>query len=373
LPSNPLKLVNTSTGTASWSTLGRFRDGGAIAFGGGGSHGRLQHTADYDFRENKGFYNITNEFTLQLTIHPIGPTTGRVQIIASKSGEWSLQIGDAGTLQWRVHLADGVQQANSTRVLRNGSAFVIKATHAGRLDTGRGTLKIFSCELAAGSFACPLSTVEGTASGLLPLQTGTADIILGGAEEHLPAESWAVVEAAVAASTSFVGAVEEIQLARISLENITAHLFLANLYPMYLFDYTNPETRKYWADSVAAIYNEGGAVCGQWDGSEYQMSVAGWGLPHSSQTWSAGANALFYMTLGVAAEESKQQWKQDTAVEFSLFDYGDGPYHGDMMPFGDEPAFPGGRCSKQAEGWCVVVSTSFQSDTLKTEGSTLES
>ena len=108
LPSNPLMLVNTSGGTTSWSALGRFKDGGAIAFGGGGSHGRLQHTTDYDFRENKAFYNITNEFTLQLTIHPIGPTTGRVQVIASKIGEWSLQISVDGTLQWRVHLADGI-------------------------------------------------------------------------------------------------------------------------------------------------------------------------------------------------------------------------------------------------------------------------
>ena len=153
LPSNPLMLVNTSTGTASWSKLGRFRDGGAIEFGGGGSHGRLKHTADYDFRTNSYFYNITNEFTLQLTIHPTGLTTGRgaVQVIASKSGEWCLQISEDWTLQWRVHLASGWAQANSTRVLRNDSSYTIKATHAGSLDTGQGTLKIFSCELAKGA------------------------------------------------------------------------------------------------------------------------------------------------------------------------------------------------------------------------------
>lgn len=111
------------------------------------------------------------------------------------------------------------------------------------------------------------------------------------------------------------------------------------------------ETRKYWADAVAAIYNEGGAVCGQWDGSEYQSAVAAWGMPHSSQTWSAGADALFWMTLGVAAEESRQQWKEDVAVEFSINIYGDGPWKGDMEPFGDEPPFAGGRCSTAAEGW----------------------
>ena len=220
-------LVNTSTGTTSWSKLGRFRDGGAIAFGGGGSHGRLQHTADYNFRNNSHFFNISNEFTLQLTIHPVGPTSGRAQVVASKRGEWCLQISGDGTLQWRVHLADGWAQANSTRVLRNGSSFVVKATHAGSIATGRGTLKLFSCELAADSFACPLSTVEGSATGLLPLQTGTADIILGGAEQQRVGGGGETVDAA----TSFVGAMEEIQLARISFENITAHLFLGNLYP----------------------------------------------------------------------------------------------------------------------------------------------
>ena len=120
---------------------------------------------------------------------------------------------------------------------------------------------------------------------------------------------------------------------------------------MYLFDYTRPETRKYFADSVAAIYNEAGAVCGQWDGSEYQASVSAWGLPHSSQTWSAGVDALFMMTLGVAAEESRQQWKEDVAVEFSISILGDGPYKGDMEPFGDEPTFAGGRCAAAAESW----------------------
>jgi hypothetical protein len=150
-----------------------------------------------------------------------------------------LQIASDGTLRWRVHLASGWAQANGTRVLHNGSSFVIKATHAGDLSTGRGTLKLFSCELAADSYACPLSTVEGSATGLLPLQVGTAAIILAGAEQQQQQQS-CVPGGAIDAATSFVGAMEEIQLSRISMENITAHLYLGNSYPMYLFDFTNP-------------------------------------------------------------------------------------------------------------------------------------
>ena len=85
-------------------------------------------------------------------------------------------------------------------------------------------------------------------------------------------------------------------------------------------------------------------------------------MPHSSQTWSAGADALFWATLGVAAEESRQQWKEDVAVEFSEFLYGDGPYRGDMEPFGDEPPFPGGRCAPAAEGWLVGMVQSMYSN-----------
>jgi hypothetical protein len=229
------------------------RNGGAIAFE-RGSYGRLNHTTDYDFRNNSFFFNVSNQFTLQLTVHPIGPTTaGKMQVIASKGGEWSLSLAGDGTLQWRVHLASGWAQANGTRVLRNGSSYVIKATHAGSLATGRGTLKLFSCELAGDSFACPLSVAEGSATGVLPLQAGTADIILAGAEQqqqqHWHAqqerrqeevERGEVTGTVVDPTTSFVGAMEEIQLARISLENITAHLYLGNEYPMYIFDYTNP-------------------------------------------------------------------------------------------------------------------------------------
>jgi hypothetical protein len=355
MPSNPILLVNTSTGgIASWSKVGVFRNGGAIAFSGAGAHARLRHTDEYDFRNNSFFWNITSEFTVQLTVHPSASTVGRVQVLVSKTGEWTLQISATGQLQWRVHLASGWAQAQSDRVLVNGSSYVIKATHTGSLATGRGTLKLFSCKLLAPtSYDCPLSVAEDTATGQLPLQMGAADIIWGAAElsrSHEPArghdqeghrEEDARDETATDAATSFVGAMEELFLSRISLENITAHLFVANAYPMYLWDYTKPATRTYWADGVAAIYNEGNAVCSQWDGSEYQPGIAGWGLPHSSQTWSAGADALWWVTLSAAAEESRRQWKGDVAVEFSIFEYGDGPWRGDMQPFGDEGLISG--------------------------------
>jgi hypothetical protein len=66
-PANPLLLV----GNVTWSTLGRFREGGAIMFDGGGSssYGQVANTAEYDFSHNQYYPSARSEFTLQMTVH----------------------------------------------------------------------------------------------------------------------------------------------------------------------------------------------------------------------------------------------------------------------------------------------------------------
>ena len=121
---------------------------------------------------------------------------------------------------------------------------------------------------------------------------------------------------------------------------------------------------------------------------------AGWGLPHSSQTWSAGANSLWWTSFAVAAEESKKQWHGDVAVELSITLYGDGPWHGDMEPFvrpivlskdvcnrshtlytgstcnrltdsqGDEGLIKGGRCAAAAGSWLIGMVSSMYTNSL---------
>ena len=48
-------------------------------------------------------------------------------------------------------------------------------------------------------------------------------------------------------------------------------------------DYTNPAARAYWAQSTADLFNELGAEVCQWDGAEFQPTIAGWGTNHSQQ------------------------------------------------------------------------------------------
>ena len=153
--------------------LCRYRDGGAILFdGSNSSYGQLTHTQEYNFSHNPYYPTAKSEFTLQLVVHPVGPTKQRVQVLADKCNEWQLRINAEGRVEWHVHLvSDGPGEisvnpwtfATGTTVLEPGNAYVIKATHAG------GVLKVFTCKLPpaqTGDFTCELGpTPEGTAKG----------------------------------------------------------------------------------------------------------------------------------------------------------------------------------------------------------------
>lgn len=169
------------------------------------------------------------------------------------------------------------------------------------------------------------------------LVTGTSNITVGA---QLSGSSPVV-------SKAFNGAMEEIFIQRISLENITAHLFACpacGCNNFYLWDYTNPAARAYWANSTADLFNELGAEVCQWDGAEFQPTIAGWGMNHSNQTWD-GPTTLWNGATQQAFIQSKALWKQELAVEMSMSFGGLGQWHGDMTPFSDEQNIKGGLCT----------------------------
>jgi hypothetical protein len=220
--------------------------------------------------------------------------------------------------------------ARGTTDLRRSDAtaanetFVVKATHAG------GVIKLFTC-LLAYDFQCTMLMPEGTARGLLPLQTGTADIIFG--SSSVPATPGAPVQ------HGFVGALEELQFNRISKENVTAHLFNepgSGCTNYYIWDFTRPAARTHWAKSIADVYNTVRPVASQWDGSEFQIALNPWGLPHSSRTLGQDRNEYFLRATMEAFMESHKLWNEPVAVEFSFSPSGLGPWSGDMTPFADE-------------------------------------
>eukprot|EP01052_Picozoa_sp_SAG31_P014236 SAG31_NODE_876_length_11307_cov_3.506781_12_plen_407_part_00 len=158
----------------------------------------------------------------------------------------------------------------------------------------------------------------------------------------------------------FSGALEEIHLQRLSLENVSAALWPGGPGQgptnYYMYDYSQPQARDYWANKTATLINHVGAIAGQWDGAEFQPCAALWDIPHSNRTFESGlwlakyGGVRFYSNgLGpghlqwptytlAAFDQSRRLWKKSMATEFSLTFGGLGPWRGDMTPLGDEGA-----------------------------------
>jgi hypothetical protein len=91
---------------------------------------------------------------------------------------------------------------------------------------------------------------------------------------------------------------EEMFLSKLSLENITAHLYSCpgcGCNNFYIWNYQKQEVRDFWANGTARLFNEAGAEASQWDGTD-MLDGWGWGLPHSKNTWSAGYGRYWQMS-----------------------------------------------------------------------------
>ena len=99
------------------------------------------------------------------------------------------------------------------------------------------------------------------------------------------------------------------------------------------------------------------ASTSQWDGAEFQPSLAGWDFLHSNQTYNSGLHTLdwgWHPLWGGGAlnafRESQLKWTQQLAVEMSLLAPGFSPWRGDMSPFSDELRL---QPSHGGDGMCV--------------------
>ena len=347
---NHMHLHGASDASQYWCRLGRFRTGGGLCFDGQATFGTIAHSEDYNFTSNPmyeakgmrgGGVNKSSEFTLQMVIHPRSPSSGKAQVLATKPGQFELRINTEGTLDWAVTLNGKVVVATSTTKLKAAvpgvpGGYVVKATHAG------GTIKIFVCSLTA-DFRCSMPTPEGTAHGSLPIGISTENITVGANQDG-----------GAAPTNMFDGGVEEMFLYQTSLEKVNAMLFSCpntGCVDWYVFDYTNPAARKWWANASASMFNAVGAAVSQWDGNEFQGSIAGWDLPHSDATIGAGTGTNYWgLAKDQASLESRALWKQITAVEGGGGG-GLGPWKADMAPFADEATIKGPLCGPGGDRW----------------------
>ena len=363
-PSNPIQLHNITR-----SKLGRYRGGGALGFNGVSSVGILNHSAEYNFSMNpyityikgvtpgweRGWLDVM-AFTLQLVASPTQPPINTLhddQVLASKAGEWKLLIrGLDRRVEWWVAMSDGWVVATSTTALpMSGDAHVIKATQAA------GKVSIFICAVTP-DYRCNITTTpEGVGYGTLPLQLGLSPIFWGAEGRRLSS----IGGGSSTLLSPYSGAMEEMSLQRVSLENFTHYLDgspAAGPINFHLWDYTTEAGRQWWAESTAAMFNEAGATVSQWDGAELTPLASLWDLPHSKQTfnsglWDAeyggtrfkaltggtqpGPGRLYWPSATLEAfNEARALWKQPMAVEFSMLFGGLGPWRSDMSPLGDE-------------------------------------
>lgn len=379
-PQNPIVLKGGDSDSQRWSKFGRFRSGGSVLFDGRSTYGLLKHTPEYNFTLNHFYPRALSEFTVQMVVHPVGPTVGGTdQVLASKPGEWRLSINPAGVVEWAVSLAGKMVVAQGTTVLKTyaqgGRGYVVKACHSG------GTIKLFVC-VVAPDFTCDMPNPEATAHGSLPIGSGTASVTFGA--EVLSAT--AVIDASTTAGDDelkhwFSGSLEEVFFSRVSLEDVHAFLWSGpdtGCVNWHVFDYTRPQARAYWAAQMAGLINSVGASVAQWDGSEFQQSLAGWDVPHSSNTvhsefpmgYFAGyggsccqgdpnprsvgkyMSPLFKGAMLEAFTASRALWVQPTAIELSMNSPGLGPWRGlDMAPFADEKTIKGPLCSEAGDSW----------------------
>ena len=364
-PPNNIQLYGANDPSQYWCRLGRFRSGGSLCFDGKTRYGQLTHTDEYNFTVNKfyetnvtrgGGVNKSSEFSLQMVIHPVGATTGRRQVLADKPGAWRLSINRKGTVDWAVNLSGTMTVATGATVLKPHTAgvpggYVVKATHAG------GNLKVFVCALTS-DFKCSMPDPDGIAQGNLPLICSTHNITFGGAmaasSTAAKATGGSGFDVGATLTDGYEGGMEEMFLYMMSLEKVNAMLFSCpntGCVNWYVFDFTNSEARAWWANGTSRMFNQAGAVVSQWDGNEFQGSLAGWDVPHSDATLNSGAGGNYWaMAQHQAAFQSQALWAQRTAVEGGGGG-GLGPWKADMAPFADEATIKGPMCGPGGDLW----------------------
>lgn len=82
------------------------------------------------------------------------------------------------------------------------------------------------------------------------------------------------------------------------------------------------------------------------DGAEFQPTIMGWGMNHSTQSW-AGADMLWEGATLQAFVQSKALWKQELAVEMSMSFGGLGGWHVRNTPLA--------LCRANRARYCVCV------------------
>lgn len=287
---------NMSLVRTKWSTHGAFRSGGSIGFNEtAGSYSEAAHIPLFEGLVSSG------QLTLGMTVHlppstqPSGAAfqgsclahkqdTFKLGILANGSLHWSVQVQ---VLSYAMHPNIGPTNTTSqtiwfnttsARPLLAGSMYMIKATFR------NWTMKLFINNTVVAETAH-----SNPQSHNASLVMTNSSIIFGAAT------------AGAAPAEGFTGSMEEVCLKNVSTDTRVAYLYADNVRAMsgsgrpddsrgaYVFDFSRQSARSWYAAAMSHILNQGGGFdATQWDGSEINLLIAGWGIPHSKNTFNSG-------------------------------------------------------------------------------------
>lgn len=346
--------ANMSLFNHHWSKLGVYRSGGAIGFGGTGSHGVVPH---YD-----ELSSARAELTLGLTLHKAtDASAGDRECIATKAGVFSLCLVQ-GKPTWAVN-TQGAGWCNATSTLAV-SAFASSAlTHSypgeptsSGVDSEVAMLVIkatYNSSSGAKLFVNGKIVGTNACQGGGDLTSSTSDLLFG-------AESAGIIQRDEPDSVrhhvvrdELAGAIEEIFLKNASAENRNAYLFADDNRKMgtFLIDLSRAPGRKLFASAINNVLNEFNPAAVQYDGFEKLQLIAGQDFGHSSKTfdsglWRGNPTPDWYhyegwpLRWGIGIlqgiEAAHSGMNSNTAVECSFMAPGLGPWRPDMAPYVDE-------------------------------------
>ena len=313
---------NMSLFNATWSTAGKFRAGGAIAFDGKSSFGVAKHVSIWD--------GWGADITLGLTIHPASDHG----VIVSRAGSFELAM-DAGRLVWSVTTAGGgAVNVSSATTLKAGECYTLKLTY----NSSSAEAKILIENRLDAVARHPLA-LTGQPLGLA---ASTSDIIFGATAATV---AGGLTAAADGSPVKWAGAMEEVYLKNVSTEHRRVYIYTDNVRPtsagnVRVFDLSTAHGRTYYAGVMSNILNAADFDTTQWDGFEILLLMPLYNFNHSAKTFGdkmyRGIPSPDWYNLGwplavgqdwlAAMEETHRMTNSHTAVECSFMAPGSGPW-----------------------------------------------
>lgn len=223
---------------AGWSRVGRYRNGGAVLFGGNStSYGMIPGWDVFDAARSG--------ITVGLVAHPLpqGSLLSRdltTQCLFERAGSYSVCLDGNNRVLWTVNTTSGkalVCEGKRALIPSDLSSYVVRTSFNG----SAGTAHIF---------------IDGTLDTSCQLDAKLSPAVVSDAAHGEP----------ILVGRGFLGALEEIYIKNVSTEHRVGYLYADNnrVLGTYLLDLSRPAGQAYFAKTVSTAINTATPVAVQY-------------------------------------------------------------------------------------------------------------